>query len=69
MFFYVSVRSGNSTCKRASLYRIVGAILNAGTHVNVQLLVISSTCALTNACLYAYVHISVCLGVCECWRT
>jgi hypothetical protein len=45
--------------KRASFYCIVCATQNAGTHVIVQLLLISNTCALTNACLHAYVHVSV----------
>jgi hypothetical protein len=51
MFVHVIVRSGYCTYKRASLYWIVRAIQNAGTHVIVQVLVISSTCALTNACV------------------
>jgi hypothetical protein len=67
MFVHVSVRSGYCTYKRSILYRIVRAIQNAATHIIVQVPVTSSMCALTNACLYAYVHVSVCLGVYECW--
>jgi hypothetical protein len=51
MSVHVNVRSGYCTYKRAIMYLIVRAIQKAATHVFVQVLVISSTCALTNACL------------------
>jgi hypothetical protein len=51
MSVHVNVRSGYCMYKRAILYLIVRAIQKAATRVIVQVLVISSTCALTNACL------------------
>jgi hypothetical protein len=68
MSVHVNVRSGYCTYKRAIMYLIVRAIQKAATRFIVQVLVISSNCALTNACLYAYMHRSVCLEIYECWR-